>query len=64
MSKKQEIISIAGEFIHSKGYQATSIDDILPAANIEKGQFYHYFSSKYGPGLAVVENLVQEWDRQ
>jgi TetR/AcrR family transcriptional repressor of nem operon len=64
MSKKQEIISIAREIIHSKGYQATSISDILHAAHIGKGQFYHYFSSKYDLGLAVVEDLIQEWDRQ
>jgi TetR/AcrR family transcriptional repressor of nem operon len=64
MSKKQEIISIAREVIHSKGYQATSISDILHAATIGKGQFYHYFSSKYDLGLAVVEDLIQEWDQQ
>lgn len=64
MSKKEEIISIAREVIYSKGYQATSISDILHAANIGKGQFYHYFSSKYDLGLAVVEGLVQEWDQQ
>jgi TetR/AcrR family transcriptional regulator, transcriptional repressor for nem operon len=64
MSKKQEIISIAREVIHSKGYQATSISDILHAATIGKGQFYHYFSSKHDLGLAVVEDLIQEWDQQ
>ncbi|WP_416828691.1 TetR/AcrR family transcriptional regulator [Ectobacillus polymachus] len=64
MSKKQEIISIARAIIYSKGYQATSISDILLAANIGKGQFYHYFSSKYDLGLAVVESIVQEWDQQ
>ena len=62
MSKKQEIISIATDLIHSKGYQATAISDILHAASIGKGQFYHYFSSKYDLGLAVIENLIQEWD--
>ncbi|WP_428912318.1 TetR/AcrR family transcriptional regulator [Niallia sp. Krafla_26] len=64
MSKKQEIISIATGIIHSKGYQATSISDILQAASIGKGQFYHYFSSKYDLGLAVIENIIQEWDHQ
>jgi TetR/AcrR family transcriptional repressor of nem operon len=64
MSKKQEIISIAKNIIHCKGYQATSISDILHAANIGKGQFYHYFSSKYDLGLAVMENLMEEWDHQ
>ncbi|MBA9025831.1 MULTISPECIES: TetR/AcrR family transcriptional regulator [Bacillaceae] len=64
MSKKQEIITIARGIIHSKGYQATSISDILNAASIGKGQFYHYFTSKYDLGLAVVEDLVQDLDQQ
>ncbi|RDW18090.1 TetR/AcrR family transcriptional regulator [Oceanobacillus arenosus] len=64
MSKKQEIISIARNVIHSKGFQATSISDILQAAGIGKGQFYHYFSSKHDLGLAVVEDLITDWDRQ
>lgn len=64
MSRKQEIISIARIVIHTKGYQSTSVSDILNAANIGKGQFYHYFSSKYDLGLAVVEELIQEWDGQ
>ncbi|PAF22112.1 hypothetical protein CHH49_05720 [Terribacillus saccharophilus] len=64
MSKKREIISIAREVIYSKGYQSTSINDILSAANIGKGQFYHYFSSKHDLGLAVVEDLICEWDQE
>ncbi|MFP3846260.1 TetR/AcrR family transcriptional regulator [Priestia filamentosa] len=64
MSKKQEIITTSRRVIYSKGYQATSINDILAAANIGKGQFYHYFSSKYDLGLAVVEDLVKEWDEE
>lgn len=64
MSKQQEILSIAREVIHSKGYRATSISDILSAAKIGKGQFYHYFSSKHDLGLAVVENFIQEWNQK
>jgi TetR/AcrR family transcriptional repressor of nem operon len=63
-SKKQEIIRIAREIIHSKGYQATSVSDIMAATNIGKGQFYHYFQSKHDLGLAVVEDLVKEWEGQ
>ncbi|MGM0878753.1 MAG: TetR/AcrR family transcriptional regulator [Bacillota bacterium] len=64
MSKQQEIITISRKVIYSKGYQATSISDILDAASIGKGQFYHYFSSKHDLGLAVVEDLVKEWDQE
>ncbi|MFD4820180.1 TetR/AcrR family transcriptional regulator [Peribacillus butanolivorans] len=63
-SKKQEIIRIAREVIHSKGYQATSVSDIMAAANIGKGQFYHYFQSKHDLGLAIVEDLVKDWEDQ
>ena len=63
-SKKQEIIRIAREVIHSKGYQATSVSDIMTATNIGKGQFYHYFQSKHDLGLAVVEDLVNDWEGQ
>ena len=63
-SKKQEIIRIAREVIHSKGYQATSVSDIMAATNIGKGQFYHYFQSKHDLGLAVVEDLVKDWEGQ
>jgi TetR/AcrR family transcriptional repressor of nem operon len=63
-SKKQEIIRIAREIIHSKGYQSTSISDIMAATNIGKGQFYHYFQSKHDLGLAVVEDLVKDWEGQ
>ncbi|WP_042351586.1 TetR/AcrR family transcriptional regulator [Bacillus massiliigorillae] len=64
MSKKEEIISAAKELIYKNGYQATSISDILTAANIGKGQFYHYFSSKYDLGLAVVEDISSEWEQE
>lgn len=63
-SKKQEIIRIAREVIHSKGYQATSVSDIMAATNIGKGQFYHYFQSKHDLGLAIVEDLVKDWEGQ
>ncbi|NGP46814.1 TetR/AcrR family transcriptional regulator [Bacillaceae bacterium SIJ1] len=62
MSKKQEIILTARELMNSKGYRSTSISDILEASEIGKGQFYYYFSSKYDLGLAVVENVINEWE--
>lgn len=64
MSRKQEIISIAKKVIYSKGYQATSVNDILLAAKIGKGQYYHYFTSKHDLGLAVVDDMIQEWDQR
>ncbi|MBB3128504.1 TetR/AcrR family transcriptional repressor of nem operon [Paenibacillus rhizosphaerae] len=63
MSKLQDIITTSRRIIYYKGYQATSVNDILDEAHIGKGQFYHYFSSKRELGLAVVDDLVKEWDK-
>ncbi|MGL1892837.1 MAG: TetR/AcrR family transcriptional regulator [Spirochaetaceae bacterium] len=46
ISKKQELINIAGELFYTKGYSKTSIQNIIDRANIAKGTFYHYFKSK------------------
>jgi AcrR family transcriptional regulator len=45
-SKKAELVAISEKLFLEKGYGETSIDDILEAATISKGGFYHYFKSK------------------
>lgn len=61
MTKKEEIITATARLIHSKGYESTSLKDILSEAEIGKGQFYHYFSSKRELGIAVVDHFVASW---
>lgn len=61
--KRKEIISEAAKVIHSKGYQSTKIEDILRIAGIGKGQFYYYFKNKYDLGLAVVDDLIETWEK-
>ena len=34
------------ELLWSKGYNATSVNNIVKEANIPKGSFYFYFNSK------------------
>jgi TetR/AcrR family transcriptional repressor of nem operon len=59
--KRQEIVMAAAALMHSKGYESTKLSDILAAAQIGKGQFYHYFSSKHELGLAVIDYLYHGW---
>ncbi len=59
--KRQEIVRSAAALMHSKGYESTKLSDILAAAQIGKGQFYHYFSSKHELGLAVIDYLYHSW---
>jgi TetR/AcrR family transcriptional repressor of nem operon len=61
--KRQEIIEVTTVLIHSKGYGNTTLSNILDAAEIGKGQFYHYFSSKHELGLAVLDYFFSTWDR-
>jgi AcrR family transcriptional regulator len=43
---KQRILDAAKNLFLSKGYESTSISDILKAIDISKGAFYHHFKSK------------------
>lgn len=44
--KIREIVDISEKLFLEKGYEETTIDDILAATGLSKGGFYHYFTSK------------------
>ena len=44
--RKQELLKIAYGLFLSRGYENTSVDDIIEAAGIAKGTCYYYFESK------------------
>ncbi|EAC8232609.1 TPA: TetR/AcrR family transcriptional regulator [Listeria monocytogenes] len=50
--KKQRIIKSAKEVFQKQGYLKTSVQDMVDAAEISKGTFYNYFTSK--EELAIV----------
>ena len=43
---KGRIVSAAWKLFYQYGYDNTTIDDIVDAAQTSKGSFYHYFESK------------------
>lgn len=43
---RQKILEAAAELINRKGFNGTSVDDILEASGTGKSQFYHHFASK------------------
>ena len=57
----------AEELALTKGYPATTVDDICSAAGVTKGSFYHHFSSKDDLGRAVLDRyfarLMEEFSR-
>ena len=62
---RQTIIDVGLVLLQEKGYNATGIQEIATAANIPKGSFYNYFSSKEDFGVAVInfytEKHLLEW---
>ncbi|MGV3684644.1 MAG: TetR family transcriptional regulator [Daejeonella sp.] len=55
---RESIIENAFDLIYLKGYQATSIDDILSRTKVTKGAFYYHFKSKDAMGLAVISEII------
>lgn len=48
-------LEAAGKLFIEKGYEATTVNDIITAVDLSKGAFYHHFSSKDDVLMAVVE---------
>ncbi len=44
--RKNEILDAARKFFFQKGFDQTSVQDIINELGIAKGTFYHYFTSK------------------
>lgn len=44
--KKNQLVEIAERLFLDKGYEETTVEDILKASGLSKGGFYHYFKSK------------------
>lgn len=44
--KRQELLNAAEKLFCSRGYEATSVQDMMQSAGLSKGGFYHHFASK------------------
>jgi AcrR family transcriptional regulator len=45
-TRKGELLETARKLFYSKGYDSTSVEDIINTAEVSKGAFYHHFTSK------------------
>jgi TetR/AcrR family transcriptional regulator, transcriptional repressor for nem operon len=52
---KSRILEAAQTLLSSHGYESTTIDDIITAAGVTKGAFYHYFKSKEHLCEVIIE---------
>lgn len=53
---RQHILDIAAPLLLRKGFTAVGLAEVLAAARVPKGSFYHYFGSKEAFGQAVLED--------
>jgi len=64
-TKTQEKIFISAKSLMlSKGYPATTVDEICAGAQVSKGSFYHSFTSKEKLGLHLLEWYHQGGNEQ
>lgn len=54
--RKAELLATAQALFLERGYDATSVDEIIVRAGVSKGTFYYYFSSKD----VVLEALAEQ----
>jgi TetR/AcrR family transcriptional regulator, transcriptional repressor for nem operon len=52
---RERLIVAAMQLFHAKGYEATSVDDILSAADVHSGSLYYAFAGKEDLLLAVLD---------
>lgn len=58
--RKKELIKIAYELFITKGYENTSVDEIILKAGIAKGTYYYHFASKEEMLEDVVNMMIDE----
>ena len=56
-SSKTKLLDAALTVIRTKGYSATTVDDICHSAGVTKGSFFHHFKSKDELALAAAEHF-------
>jgi TetR/AcrR family transcriptional repressor of nem operon len=59
---KAKILDAALRVIRTKGYSATTIDDICLSAGLTKGSFFHHFKSKEELALAAAAHFAAVTD--
>jgi TetR/AcrR family transcriptional repressor of nem operon len=52
---RERIVGTAARLFLERSYQAVGVDELCQAADVRKGSFYHYFSSKAELAKAVVD---------
>src|SRR5215813_4685352 len=58
-STRDLLIETGLKLMHQHGYNATGLTEILNAADVPKGSFYHHFGSKEDFAAAALEKYTE-----
>ncbi len=58
--RRHDVMEVAQRLFLEKGFSQTSVQDIIEQANISKGTFYNYFSSKNDCLIAILKYAQKE----
>jgi len=59
-TSKEKLVQAARDLMLAQGYPITSVDEIIKAAGVSKGSFYHYFDSKEELGLTAMHEFLAD----
>ncbi len=57
--RRSELIAVAQQLFFTKGFDKTSVGEIVKTADVAKGLFYYYFDSKQAILEAMIDDILQ-----
>ena len=60
---RNRILKAGAKIMHRKGFNATGLQEVLDAAEVPKGSFYHYFKSKEDFCLHLIDYMAERLKR-
>ncbi len=61
MNAKRKLVSATAKLVHAKGFQSTSVQDILDESAVCRSNFYYHFDSKEQIGFEVLTRRMRWW---
>ncbi|MEW8492710.1 MAG: TetR/AcrR family transcriptional regulator [Candidatus Thiodiazotropha taylori] len=58
---RARILNTARELFHGRSYADVGIKEICAFANVQRGSFYHFFTSKQDLAMAVIDDMADDW---
>ena len=58
---REHIVDAATRLVHRRGFNNTSVDEILRESGVGKGNFYYHFKSKDALGFAILDRSLDHF---